>query len=169
MTGKAYKVAVWATGDVGRYAIRTAADRPNLELVGAWVHSVAKDGQDIGSLAGIDPVGVTATRDVEALLNGDADCIIYAAPAGSRPKEALADFTRILTAGKNIVTTSLPGLVYEKGSLSERYLEPIRGACRAGNSSIYSSGISAAGREAVRRPGSAGSARCRRRSSGSGC
>ena len=38
-TGKTYEVLVWATGGVGRYAIRTAADRPNLELVGAWVHS----------------------------------------------------------------------------------------------------------------------------------
>ena len=141
MAGKAYKVVVWATGGVGRYAIRTAADRPNLELVGAWVHSAAKDGQDVGTLAGIDPLGVTATRDVDALLNGDADCIMYAAPAGPRPKEALTDFCRILAVGKNIVTTSLPGLVYEKGSLSERYLVPIREACRAGNSSIYSSGI----------------------------
>ena len=140
-TGTTYKVVVWATGGVGRYAIRTAADRANLKLVGAWVHSATKDGQDIGTLAGIEPLGVTATRDVDALLSGDADCIMYAAPAGPRPKEALADFCRILTAGKNIVTTSLPGLVYEKGSLSERYLEPIREACRAGNSSIYSSGI----------------------------
>ena len=127
-TGKTYKVVVWATGGVGRYAIRTAADRPNLELVGAWVHSAAKDGQDIGTLAGIEPLGVNATRDVDALLGGDADCVMYAAPAGPRPKEALADFCRILAAGKNIVTTSLPGLVYEKGSLSERYLEPIREA-----------------------------------------
>ena len=139
--GKTYKVVVWATGGVGRYAIRTAADRPNLKLVGAWVHSAAKDGQDIGTLAGIAPLGVNATRDVDALLGGDADCVMYAAPAGPRPKEALADFCRILAAGKNIVTTSLPGLVYEKGSLSERYLEPIREAARAGNSSIYSSGI----------------------------
>jgi len=38
-TGTTYKIMVWATGGVGRYAIRTAADRPNLELVGAWVHS----------------------------------------------------------------------------------------------------------------------------------
>ena len=37
-TGKTYEVVVWATGGVGRYAIRTAADRPNLEFVGAWVH-----------------------------------------------------------------------------------------------------------------------------------
>jgi glyceraldehyde-3-phosphate dehydrogenase/erythrose-4-phosphate dehydrogenase len=29
-----YKVVVWATGGIGRYAMRTITDRPNLELVG---------------------------------------------------------------------------------------------------------------------------------------
>jgi hypothetical protein len=136
-----YNVAVWATGGVGRFAIRTIVDRPNLELVGAWVHSVGKDGQDIGTLAGIAPVGVRASRDESAMLDGNADCVVYAAPAGSRPKEALADLCRILAAGKNVVTTSIPGLVYERGSLSERYLDAIRQAAHAGSSSIFSSGI----------------------------
>ena len=75
------------------------------------------------------------------MLDGDADCVVYAAPAGSRPKEALADLCRILAAGKNVVTTSLPGLVYERGSLSERYLDAIRQAAHTGSSSIFSSGI----------------------------
>jgi 2,4-diaminopentanoate dehydrogenase len=138
---RSYKVVVWATGGVGKYAIRTIANRPNLELVGAWVHSAQKDGQDVGTLADIDPVGVRATRDKDALLSGDADCVMYAGPAASRPKEALEDFCRILASGKNIVTTSLPGLVYERGSLSDRYLDPIREAARAGSSSMFSSGI----------------------------
>lgn len=138
---KRYRVAVWATGGVGRYAIRTIMDRPNLELAGAWVHSEAKDGKDVGVLAGIDPVGVTATRDADALLASGVDCVMYAAPAGPRPAEALADFCRILSSGTNVVTTSLPGLVYEKGSLSKRFLDPIREATAAGRSSIFSSGI----------------------------
>lgn len=99
---KRYRVAVWATGGVGRYAIRTIMDRPNLELAGAWVHSEAKDGQDVGVLAGIDPVGVTATRDADALLASGVDCVMYAAPAGPRPAEALADFCRILSSGTNV-------------------------------------------------------------------
>jgi hypothetical protein len=33
-TGKTYEVVVWATGGVGRYAIRTAADRPTLNSLG---------------------------------------------------------------------------------------------------------------------------------------
>ena len=45
-TPKVYKVAVWATGGVGEYAIRTITDRPNLELTGVWVHSDEKKGRD---------------------------------------------------------------------------------------------------------------------------
>jgi len=136
-----YKVIAWATGGVGRYAIRTAADRSNLELVGAWVHSASTHGNDVGELAGIAPLGVTATRDADALLAADADCVVYAAPAPPRAREALQDFCRILESGKSIVTTSLPGLVYERGSLPERYTEPIKQACERGKSAIFSSGI----------------------------
>ncbi|MEN8159330.1 MAG: hypothetical protein ABFS41_04565 [Myxococcota bacterium] len=139
--GRPWKIIVWATGGVGRYAIRTIADRPGFELVGAWVHSAGKDGKDAGELAGIAPLGVRATRDVDALLATDADCVVYAGPAASRPREAQQDFCRILAAGKNIVTTSLPGLVYGRGSLPERYLAPIREACEKGGASIFASGI----------------------------
>src|ERR1700756_3995380 len=62
------KVAVWATGGVGKYAIRTITDRPNLELTGVWAHSDDKKGRDAGELAGIDPLGVYATRDEAAIL-----------------------------------------------------------------------------------------------------
>jgi len=134
-------VIVWATGGVGRYAIRTVADRRNLELVGVWVHSSAKEGRDAGELAGIDPLGVLASRDVDALLATDADCVVYAGPAASRPREALQDFCRILEAGKSIVTTSLPGLVYPRGSLPERFLAPLRRSCERGGTAIFSSGI----------------------------
>jgi hypothetical protein len=82
LTGQTYKVAIWATGGVGRFAIRTIVDRPNLELVGAWVHSAQKDGEDVGTLAGIAPIGVRATRNESEVLDGGADCVVYAAPAG---------------------------------------------------------------------------------------
>ncbi len=138
---KSYKVIVWATGGVGRHAIRTISGRSNLELSGVWVHSPEKDGKDAGELAGIAPLGIHATCDAERLIASDADCVIYVAPAAVRPHEAQQDFCRILESGKSIVTTALPGLVYERGSLPERYLEPIRAACERGKSAIYSSGI----------------------------
>jgi hypothetical protein len=136
-----YKVAVWATGGVGSYAIRTIADRPNLDLVGVWVHSDSKNGKDAGELAGIDPLGVRATNDASKILGGDADCIVYAAPAPSRMKEAIGDLCRILAAGKNIVTTSISGLVYPRGSMPNKVIDAISSAAETGQSSLFSSGI----------------------------
>ncbi|MGB8208000.1 MAG: dihydrodipicolinate reductase, partial [Mycobacterium sp.] len=106
-----------------------------------WVHSESKDGQDAGAIAGIDPLGVAATRDDAAILAGDADCIIYTGPATSRPREAITDFCRILESGKNIVTTSVPGLVYPRGSIKQSTVQRIVDSALKGGSSIYSSGI----------------------------
>ena len=47
-----YRVIQWATGGVGRAAIQGIVNHPELELVGCWVHSRAKDGRDAGELAG---------------------------------------------------------------------------------------------------------------------
>lgn len=138
---RTYNVVVWATGRVGRLSIKAVTDRPNLNLVGVWVHSPSKAGQDAGALAGIGPLGIVATNDEDALLSSDVDCVIYTGPATSRPREAIADFCRILAAGKNIVTTSLPGLVYPRGSMRESALTRIVDAAREGGASIYSSGI----------------------------
>ena len=72
-----HRVIQWATGNVGKQAIRGVLAHPDLELVGCWVHGEPKDGLDVGEICGLGPVGVAATRDVEALLASDADCVIY--------------------------------------------------------------------------------------------
>ena len=72
-----YRVIQWATGAQGVESIRAMIDRPDLDLVGGWVHSPEKDGADLGVLAGREPIGVTATRDIDALLALDADCVAY--------------------------------------------------------------------------------------------
>ena len=65
-----YRVVQWATGNVGRAAIEGVLDHPDLELAGCWVHAPEKEGADVGTLAGRSPVGITATRDVDALVAG---------------------------------------------------------------------------------------------------
>jgi hypothetical protein len=94
-----YRVIQWATGGVGRAAIGGVLDHPDLELAGAWVHSPAKEGVDLGTLIGREPVGVTATTDVDALLATDADCVVYS-PFMADP----AVVTALLRSGKNVVT-----------------------------------------------------------------
>ena len=94
-----YRVIQWATGGVGRAAIEGVLAHPDLELAGAWVHSRAKDGADLGTLVGRDAIGVTATNDVDALLALDADCVLYS-PFMADPEVVRA----ILESGKNVVT-----------------------------------------------------------------
>ena len=63
-----YKVIQWATGGIGKAAIEGVADHPDLELVGCWVHSDDKVGQDAGTIAGIRELGVTATNSMQDIL-----------------------------------------------------------------------------------------------------
>src|SRR4051812_11963718 len=99
MAPMTYRVIQWATGGVGRAAIEGVLDHPELELAGCWVHSDSKDGRDVGELLGRDPVGVTATTDIDALLALDADAVLYS-PVMADPQVV----DRILRSGKNVIT-----------------------------------------------------------------
>src|SRR4029077_94856 len=90
-THMTYRVIQWSTGNVGRHALRLVARHPDLDLVGLWVHSPDKAGRDAGELVGIEPLGITATNDVDELLALNADCVVYTATADLRPGEAIED------------------------------------------------------------------------------
>ena len=136
----AYRVAQWSTGNVGRLALHGIVQHPDLELAGVLVHSPDKAGKDAGELAGLPPVGVTATTDPDEILALGADCVSYTATGDLRPDEAVADMARILEAGSNVVATSVVPLVYPP-SAPRRYTEPLESACKAGEVSCFTSGI----------------------------
>ncbi len=136
----AYRVIQWATGHVGIHALRAIAQHPQMELVGLWVSGEAKAGRDAGALCGIDPTGVVATRDAEALLGLDADCVSYMGATDYRPAEALDDMCRILASGKNLVTTSFVPLIYPWRVLPE-FAARLEAACQQGKTSFFCSGI----------------------------
>lgn len=125
-----YKVIQWATGGVGVAAIQAIAAHPELELVGTWVHSPSKAGRDAGELAGINPLGVVATTDVDALLAMDADCVVY---ASLMPDEAL--LCRMLESGLNVVTPL--GWVYPKA----KDVLALSASCERGGSTLHGTGI----------------------------
>jgi len=135
-----FQVIQWSTGNVGRHALRCIDRHPDLELIGLWVHSPDKVGVDAGELAGLAPNGVTATNDVDALLTLDADCVCYTATADLRPGDAIADLARILESGKNVVSSSVVSLIYPP-HVAPGMRAPLEAACRAGNSSCFTSGI----------------------------
>jgi hypothetical protein len=135
-----YRVVGWSTGGVGQLAIRAIARRPDLDLVGVWVHSEEKDGVDAGTLAGIDPVGVPATTDADALLALAPDCVCYSASGEAMDAAAVPEMARMLEAGINVVTVSTPGLVHPPGYAPE-WREQLEAAAATGSSTLYASGI----------------------------
>ncbi|MEZ5166546.1 MAG: hypothetical protein R2695_08630 [Acidimicrobiales bacterium] len=133
-----YRVIQWATGTVGVHAVPAIHQHPDLELVGLWVHSDAKAGRDAGELCGIDPIGIRATQDADALLALDADCVSYMAHSDVRPAEVVDDLCRMLTAGKNVVNTSFVPLLNPRQA---GFHDQLQAACEAGGTSFYTSGI----------------------------
>lgn len=134
------RVVQWSTGGVGRIAIRALSRRPDLELAGVWVHSPEKAGRDAGELAGVGPLGVSTTSDGEALIALAPDCICYASAGESRPRECVDDLCRMLAAGINVVTTSVPGLVHP-AAFDARQVERLEAACSEGGATLYASGL----------------------------
>lgn len=134
------RVIQWATGTVGIHAVPAIVNHPDLELAGLWVHSDSKVGRDAGELCGIDPVGITATRDFDSLLEVNADAVCYTANSDLRPDGVVDDLCRLLESGLNVVNTSFVPLLYPPAA-GDGVAERLQAAAVAGNSSLYTSGI----------------------------
>ncbi|MGZ7023524.1 MAG: NAD(P)H-dependent amine dehydrogenase family protein [Ilumatobacteraceae bacterium] len=129
----ALRVVQWTTGNVGKRSVRAVTANPDLELVGCCAWSDDKVGTDAGELCGIDPVGIAATNDVEALLALKPDVVVYN-PMWPNTDEVV----RILEAGVNVVTTA--AFINGRSNLADR--ERILAACEQGGSTIFGTGIS---------------------------
>jgi len=137
---RTYRVVQWSTGSVGSIALAALATRADLNLVGVWVHDPDKAGHDAGTLAGLGTLGVTTTTDADAVLASRPDCVCYTASGESRPTEAVDDCCQLLAAGINVVTTSVPGLLYPAG-YDAGEVERLEAAAQSGGASLYASGI----------------------------
>ncbi|MCP4465442.1 MAG: dihydrodipicolinate reductase, partial [Halieaceae bacterium] len=137
-----YRIIQWSSGNVGKHAIATIAGRKGMELVALYVYSDEKSGNDAGSIAGIDSLGVMATNDRDSLLTCEADCVIHTPlPSlvyGETPDEDLDTICSLLASGKNVITTV--GYMYPKvhGSALQDRIEK---ACQHGGSSFHSTGV----------------------------
>src|SRR5829696_2665956 len=129
----AIRVVQWTTGNVGRRSVRAVAAHPDLELVGCYAWSAEKVGRDVGELCGIDPVGVAATDDVDALLALGPDCVTY-----NPMWQSTDELVRILEAGVNVVSTA--AFINGRGLGADR--DRIAAACARGGSSMFGTGIS---------------------------
>src|SRR5258705_6445815 len=120
----ALRTVVWSTGGVGTIAIDAIHRRPDLELVGVWVHSPEKEGRDVGELAGGAAIGLAATNDADALIALAPDCAVYAASGPERDAGAVPDYVRLLEAGINVVSTTSTTLLYPPSYYAPDWLPP---------------------------------------------
>jgi hypothetical protein len=134
-SAKRYRVVQWATGNVGSRALRRAIEHPNLDVVGVYVHSANKVGRDAGELAGIAPIGIAATNNIENVIALKPDCVLY------MPHVCGYDeICRLLESGANIVTTRME--FQNPVALDPAIYARVQEACRRGNSSIHATGSS---------------------------
>jgi hypothetical protein len=133
-----YRVIQWATGSMGRTALRRIIDHPDLELAGVYVYDGRKVGRDAGEIARRPATGVRATHDLEEILALEADVVIHAARLSLPYEKQNTDVARLLASGKNVI--SIAGFHYPEAH-GEGYVGPLRAACALGNSTLAGLGI----------------------------
>lgn len=107
-----YRVAQWATGTIGTHALRSIIEHPHLELTAVHVFGADKVGTDAGELCGLDPAGISATDNVEAIVD----------------------------AGINVVSTG--GQFHHPPSVDPGLHSAVPEACARGNATLYATGSS---------------------------
>lgn len=133
-------VLQWGTGYVGQASIRSILNNPSLDLIGAWVHNPDKHGADVGTLAGLDPVGIPASAIADELLAKKPQCVAYMATSHGRAAGVVADLTNILHRGINVVNLTRPDLFYPPAAPRE-LIEPIEQAAIEGGATLYTGGV----------------------------
>ncbi|MDP9141931.1 MAG: hypothetical protein M3O62_14200 [Pseudomonadota bacterium] len=132
MSNKTYRVIQWATGVVGKTALRHFIENPVFELVGVLVTKPEKVDLDAGDIVGLPKTGVLATNDVEKIIALEADCVLFA------PIVTNVDtICRLLRSGKNVASVAGP---FSPQHYPEHFAK-IEAACREGNSSYHGCGI----------------------------
>ena len=102
MTTSPIRVFQVATGNVGTEMIKRLQHRPDLELVGLHCYTPEKVGRDAGEIAGIGPIGVTATGTVEEIIAARPDVLVLDDPLSAldvRTEEAVTGRLREVLAG----------------------------------------------------------------------
>ena len=134
------KVIQWCTGVAGQHVARSVMAHPGMELVGCYATNEAKNGKDVGEICGVAPIGVTANTDKEAIYAMAADVVMYMALEEFGIDKPVEELCRLLSSGKNVVSTATTALIYPKAAGSD-ILDRLEAACRAGGTTFHATGI----------------------------
>lgn len=142
------RVIQWGTGEVGTHALRFVIDSPDLHLVGVRCVTEARAGRDAGELADRAAVGVIATRDTDAILGLDADCVLY------MPRDSFLDPTApgaddrwvtevvtLLESGKNVVSPLQSAMHWRQLRDGSTLRARLAAAAHAGRSTVFFTGL----------------------------
>lgn len=138
---KPIRVFQVATGNVGTEMIKRISARSDLELVGLHCYTAEKIGKDAGEIAGLAPIGVTATGTVAEIIAARPDVLTF---HGVFPDEDL--YVAVLEAGINIVTTAdwITGWHRDTNHphpSGKPVSELLAAACKKGGSTFYGTGM----------------------------
>ena len=136
------RVVVWGTGVVGKMVIAEIMRHPKFELVGVGVSNPDKVGRDAGDICGIEPIGITATDDLEALIALRPDAVVHYGPTGAHADENIRVIGGFLRAGIDVCSTAMTPWVWPAMKQNPAaWIEPIEAACQEGGASCFTTGI----------------------------
>lgn len=132
------RVVQWATGSMGRTALRRIVDSPVHTLAGVFTYGKAKRGMDAGTIAKRPETGIVATDDRAAILALDADVVLHC-PRITLPYDALVDdVCALLESGKNVV--SIAGFHWPAAH-GDAYASRLRAAAERGGATLAGVGV----------------------------
>ncbi len=131
-----YRVAQWATGNIGTRSLRAVIEHPQMTLVGLHVHSPEKQGLDAGALCGLAPTGVLGDAGHRRHLEGEAGLrALHATRNGHRCHLLLARSRDERGGDLRRVPSPREAWTRPRGHASRKH-------ARRGGTSIHSTGIS---------------------------
>jgi hypothetical protein len=138
LPGERIRIAIWGTGRAGTELVKVGLTRPWVELKAGIVFAEAKDGRDLGEIAGVARLGIPATLDVGAVLRrDDIDTVLFAG-LGSNQEVAMM-CARALAAGKDVITVT--NIYHPASALAEPGLRSVEAAAKSGGSRFVSTGL----------------------------
>jgi 4-hydroxy-tetrahydrodipicolinate reductase len=138
----AKRIVVWGTGFVGKMVLAEVVRHPAFELVGVGVHDPQKVGRDVGAICGIEPVGLAATDDLDALIGLRPDALVHYGPTAGHADENIRVMGAFLRNGIDVCSTAMTPWVWP--ALRQNppsWIDPITQACAEGDASCFTTGI----------------------------
>jgi hypothetical protein len=136
------RIVIWGTGFVGKLVIEELIRHPEFELVGVGVSNPEKVGKDVGEICGVDPIGIVATDDVDALVALRPDALVHYGPTAAKADDNIRVMSAFLRAGIDVCSTAMTPWVWPgMKQIPASWIDPITEACEAGGASCFTTGI----------------------------